>query len=51
VPPEHRAGGFTLDLVMSQGVSAFGAMAWGAFGARFGFGTAFIVAGALFIVF
>jgi MFS family permease len=50
VPPEHRASGFALYLVTSQGISAFGSAGWGAFAASFGIGTAFVCAGALFIV-
>ena len=50
VPAEHRASGFALYLVTSQGISAFGAAGWGAFAANYGSGSAFVCAGALFIV-
>lgn len=50
VPAEHRAAGFSLYIVTSQGVLAFGAAIWGAFAARFGSAEAFIIAGALFVV-
>jgi MFS family permease len=50
VPAEHRASGFALYLVTSQGISAFGSAGWGAFAAAFGSGTAFVCAGALFVI-
>jgi MFS family permease len=50
VPAEHRASGFALYLVTSQGISAFGSAGWGAFAAVYGSGAAFVCAGALFIV-
>jgi MFS family permease len=50
VPPEHRASGFALYLVTSQGISAFGAALWGAYAGHFGEGSAFVCAGILFIV-
>jgi MFS family permease len=50
VPPEHRASGFSLYLVTSQGISAFGSAAWGAFAASFGSNAAFICAGTLFVI-
>lgn len=49
VPSEHRAGGFSLYIVTSQGVLAFGSAMWGAFAARFGSAEAFILAGVLFV--
>jgi MFS family permease len=49
VPPQHRASGFALYLVASQGVNALGAVAWGVFAARFGTGEAFVCAGILFV--
>lgn len=50
VPSEHRAAGFSLYIVTSQGVLAFGSAMWGAFAARFGIVEAFIAAGVLFVV-
>ncbi|MFY9885617.1 MAG: MFS transporter [Candidatus Cybelea sp.] len=49
VSAEHRAAGFALYLVTSQGVMAFGSLLWGAFAARFGSAEAFTCAGILFI--
>ena len=49
VPAEHRATGFALYLVTSQGVIALGSLLWGAFAARFGSAEAFTCAGILFI--
>jgi MFS family permease len=50
VSKEHRAAGFALYLVTSQGVQAAGAFFWGWFAAQFGCGSAFIAVGVLFIV-
>jgi MFS family permease len=50
VSTEHRASGFALYLVTSQGVMAVGSLLWGAFAARFGSAEAFTFAGILFIV-
>jgi Transmembrane secretion effector len=50
VPSNHRAAGFSLYIVTSQGVLAFGSAIWGAFAARFGSAEAFVLAGALFVV-
>jgi MFS family permease len=50
VPAEHRASGFALYLVTSQGISAFGSAAWGAFAAAYGIGSAFVCAGILFVI-
>ncbi len=50
VPPDHRAAGFALYLVTSQGVTAFGALLWGAFASAFGVASAFVSAGSLFVV-
>lgn len=49
VSPEHRAAGFALYLVTSQGVTALGSLLWGGFAARFGTPEAFTCAGILFI--
>jgi MFS family permease len=49
VPSHHRAAGFSLYIVTSQGVLAFGSVMWGAFAARFGSAEAFIFAGVLFV--
>jgi MFS family permease len=49
VSAEHRAAGFALYLVTSQGVTALGSLLWGAFAARFGIAEAFTCAGILFI--
>ncbi len=49
VSAEHRAAGFALYLVTSQGVTALGSLLWGAFAARFGSAEAFTCAGILFI--
>lgn len=48
VPSDHRAAGFSLYIVTSQGVLAFGSAIWGAFAARFGSAEAFVLAGVLF---
>jgi MFS family permease len=50
VEPQHRASGFALYLVTSYGINAIGAAAWGAVAAAAGIGTAFVAAGALFIL-
>jgi MFS family permease len=50
VPSEHRGAGFSLYIVTSQGVLAFGSAMWGAFAARFGGAEAFVLAGVLFVV-
>jgi MFS family permease len=50
VAAEHRASGFALYLVTSQGVAAAGSAFWGAFSARFGCTSAFVTAGLLFVV-
>jgi MFS family permease len=49
LPAEHRATGFALYLVTSQGVMALGSLLWGVVGARFGSAEAFISSGILFI--
>ena len=49
VPSDHRAAGFSLYIVTSQGVLAFGSAMWGAIASRFGSAEAFILAGVLFV--
>ncbi|HTW85731.1 MAG TPA: MFS transporter [Candidatus Sulfotelmatobacter sp.] len=50
VDPQHRAAGFALYLVTSQGINAVGAALWGIVASAGGVGTAFVAAGALFII-
>jgi MFS family permease len=47
VPPEHRAGGFALYLLTSQGTLAFTALMWGGIAAAFGTQPAFVSAGVM----
>jgi MFS family permease len=50
VPSEHRAAGFSLYLVTSQGVFAFGSVLWGALATQIDSARALIVSGILFVV-
>jgi MFS family permease len=50
VSPEHRAGGFALYLLTSQGINAFGAACWGVLADAIGVGSTFAAAGTLFVV-
>jgi predicted MFS family arabinose efflux permease len=50
VVPAHRAGGYALYLVTSQGISAFGAACWGVLADAIGVGATFAAAGTLFVV-
>jgi len=50
VSPQHRAGGFALYLVTSQGINAFGAASWGVLAGAIGVGSTFAAAGTLFVV-
>jgi MFS family permease len=49
VPPQHRAGGFALYLLTSQGTMAFSALMWGAIASAFGTQAAFVIAGLIFV--
>jgi MFS family permease len=50
VTSDHRAGGFALYLMTSQGINAIGATAWGFLADTIGIGWTFAAAGMLFMI-